>query len=100
MLQNQINGFIVYCKVAGFKNKSIESLSLRINQFNCFINRSAIDDIASIQYCHLRQFVADYKHPSIHIKKARIWALRQFYQYLTLTGQVDKNIATDLAYPG
>ena len=99
MLQNQINGFIAYCKVAGFKNKSIESLSLRINQFNCFINRSAIDDIDSIQYCHLRQFVADYKHPSIHIKKARIWALRQFYHYLTLIGQVDKNIATDLAYP-
>lgn len=99
MLENQINGFIAYCKVAGFKNKSIESLSLRINQFNCFINQSNIHDIASIQYCHLRQFIADYKQPSIHIKKARIWALRQFYHYLTLNGLVEKNIATDLAYP-
>lgn len=99
MLENQISGFIAYCKVSGFKNKSIESLSLRINQFNCFINQSNIHRIASIQYCHLRQFVADYKHPSIHIKKARIWALRQFYHYLTLTGQVKKNIASDLAYP-
>ncbi|BBO88311.1 tyrosine-type recombinase/integrase [Desulfosarcina ovata] len=99
MLENQISGFIAYCKVAGFKNKSIESLSLRINQFNCFINRSGIHDIASIQYCHLRQFVADYRQPSIHIKKARIWALRQFYHYLTLNRLVEKNIATDLAYP-
>jgi len=99
MLENQINVFIAYCKVSGFKNKSIESLSLRIRQFNCFINQSAINNIDSIQYCHLRQFIADYKQPSIHVKKARIWTLRQFYHYLTLTGQVEKNIATDLAYP-
>ncbi len=99
MLEKQINGFIAYCKVAGFKNKSIESLSLRINQFNCFINQSNIHDIASIQYYHLRQFVADYKQPSIHVKKARILSLRQFYHYLILKGQVEKNIATDLAYP-
>jgi integrase/recombinase XerC len=99
MLENQISGFIAYCKVSGFKNKSLESLSLRINQFNCFINQSGIHDATLIKYCHLRQFVADYRQPSIHIKKARIWALRQFYHYLTLTGLVEKNIATDLAYP-
>jgi integrase/recombinase XerC len=99
MLESQTNGFIAYCKVSGFKNKSIESLSFRINQFNAFINQSDITDIASIQYSHLRQFIADYKLPSIHVKKARIWALRQFYHYLMLKGQVEKNIATDLAYP-
>jgi integrase/recombinase XerC len=99
MLEKQINGFIAYCKVSGFKNKSIETLSLRINQFKAFISRSGIQNIASIQYRHLRQFVADYKQPSIHIKKARIWALRQFYHYLMLKGQVEKNIATDLPYP-
>lgn len=99
MLKEQISGFIAYCKVSGFKNKPIETLSLRLNQFNCFINQSRIQDIGSIQYCHLRQFVADYGQPSIHVKKARIWALRQFFHYLTLTEQRGKNIATDLAYP-
>jgi integrase/recombinase XerC len=82
MLKDQISGFIAYCKVSGFKNKSVETLSLRLNQFNCFINQSRIQDIGSIQYCHLRQFVADYGQPSIHVKKARIWALRQFFHYL------------------
>jgi integrase/recombinase XerC len=99
MLENQISGFIAYCKVSGFKNKSIESLSLRLNQFNCFVNQSRIQSVGTIQYCHLRQFVADFGQPSIHVKKARIWALRQFYHYLMLNGQVGENIATDMAYP-
>ena len=99
MLEKQISGFIAYCKVSGFKNKSIESLSLRLKQFNCFINHSRIQSIRTIRYCHIRQFVADYGQPSIHVKKARIWALRQFFHYLTLTGLVEKNIAIDLAYP-
>jgi len=99
MLEDQISGFIAYCKVSGFKKKSIESLSLRLKQFNRFINQSPVHDIGSIRYAHLRQFIADYGQPSIHVKKARIWALRQFYHYLTLEGLVEKNIATDLAYP-
>ena len=99
MLENQISGFIAYCKVSGFKSKSLESLSLRLNQFKHFLDQSRIPDIGSIRYRHLRRFVADYRLPSIHVKKARIWALRQFYHYLTLNGLVEKNIATDLAYP-
>jgi integrase/recombinase XerC len=99
MLENQISGFIAYCKVSGFKKKSLESLSLRLNQFNGFVNRARIQDVGSIRYAHLRQFVADYKQPSIHVKKARIWALRQFYHYLTLQERVEKNIASNLAYP-
>ena len=92
MQKNQISGFIAYCKVSGFKTKSIESLSLRLSQFNGFVNQSRIQSIRAIQYRHLRQFVADFGQPSIHVKKSRIWALRQFYHYLTLTGQVEKNV--------
>jgi len=99
MLDDQISGFIAYCKVSGFKKKSIESLSLRLNQFNRFVHQARIQDIGSIRYAHLRLFVADYGKPSIHVKKARIWSLRQFFHYLTLQGRVAKNIATDLAYP-
>ena len=42
MLDKQISGFIDYCKVSGFKDKSIESLSLRLGQFNRFIKKSGI----------------------------------------------------------
>ncbi len=51
MLKNQINGFIAYCKVAGFKNKSIESLSLRINQL-------AVSSIDPVLMTSLRSSIA------------------------------------------
>ncbi len=37
MLTEQINGFIEYCKVSGFKNKSIQALTIRLNDFNEFL---------------------------------------------------------------
>jgi integrase/recombinase XerC len=99
MLNQHISGFIAYCKVSGFKAKSIESLSMRLNEFNTFVRNEKLDKIKGITYRHLRRFVADYRNPSIHIKKARIWSLRQFYHYLKLNSHVDENIATALAYP-
>ena len=99
MLNQQISGFIAYCKVSGFKAKSIESLSMRLNEFKTFVQKAHLGKIRSITYRHLRQFVADYRKPSIHVKKARIWSLRQFYHYLKLNGHVDENIATAMPYP-
>ena len=37
MLEDKIKGFIAYCKVAGFKDKSIEALALRLNEINQFL---------------------------------------------------------------
>jgi|LGVE01.1.fsa_nt_gb integrase/recombinase XerC len=99
MLEEQINGFIEYCKVSGFRDKSIESLSIRLNQFNNFLQTARLRKIKSITYRYLSRFVADYKNPSIHVKKARIWSLRQFFHYLKLNGYVNENIATNLPYP-
>ena len=76
MLEENFKGFISYCKVAGFKEKSIETLSLRLNEFNKFLKSKRFKNIQSVTYSHLSAFVADYKSPSIHIKKARIWTLR------------------------
>ena len=72
MLEKKINGFIAYCKVAGFKEKSIETLLIRIHEFNKFLKSKRFSNIRSIKYAHLSAFVADYQSPSIHVKKARI----------------------------
>jgi len=45
MLEEKINGFISYCKVAGFKEKSIQSLSLRLNEFNKFFKSKRFKNI-------------------------------------------------------
>jgi integrase/recombinase XerC len=99
MLTVMITEFLAYCKTAGFRDKSIESLSIRLNEFKKFLQDAQVRKIPSIHYAHLSSFVADFGTPSIHVKKARIWSLRQFYHYLMFTGVVAKNPAKDLPYP-
>jgi site-specific recombinase XerD len=41
---------------------------------------------------------ADFQ-PSIHVRKSRVWTLRQFFHFLTLHRIVAQNIATALPYP-
>ena len=99
MLENKINGFIDYCKVAGFSNKSIETFSIRLKDFNKFLKSKRFSYLRSVKYTHLSTFVAKYGKPSVHVKKSRIWALRLFFHYLTLKGYLAENIATQLPYP-
>ena len=99
MLEENIKGSISFCKVAGFKEKSIETLSLRLNEFNKFLKSKRFKNIQSVTYFHLSAFVADYKSPSVYIKKARIWTLRQFFHILNLKGYLRENITTNLPYP-
>lgn len=44
MLEEKIKAFIAYCKAAGFKNKSIKTLSLRLNEFNRFLESKRSKD--------------------------------------------------------
>jgi integrase/recombinase XerC len=99
MLTEKIKRFLAYCKTAGFRDKSLESLSIRLNEFKKFIQNVGVRKVTSIRYEHLSEFVADFCAPSIHVKKARVWALRQFFHYLMLNGVVSENPAKDLPYP-
>ena len=99
MLEKQINGFIEYCKVSGFKDRSIQSLSLNLNKFKAFLSKIHVKSIKKITYRHLSTFVADYRSPSIDTKKARVWAMRQFFHYLKLHNLVEESIATAIPYP-
>jgi site-specific recombinase XerD len=74
-------------------------LTLRLNEFRQFIRSKRIKDIQSVDYSHLSAFVADYKSPSVHVKKARVWSLHQFFHLLILHGHIKENIAMDLPYP-
>jgi len=100
MLQNNITNFLQYCKNSNFSERSIESLTFRLNEFNKFIKSQNINSIQKINYQHLLQFVADYnKQPSAHIKKVRVWSLHQFFHYLKLQQVIQDNIALKLPYP-
>jgi len=99
MLHDHITRFLDYCKNADFSERSIESLNHRLTEFEKFLKTITIDSIQEIKYQHLSLFVAEYNKPSASVKKARVWALRQFFHFLKLNQIIDENIATKIPYP-
>ena len=99
MLQNNITNFIEYCKNSNFAERSIESLAFRLHEFNQFIQTQAISALQQINFQLLTQFVTDYHQPSVFVKKARVWCLRQLFHYLKLQTLINDNIALRLPYP-
>ncbi len=97
MLEIKIEHFLDYCKVSNFATRSIQSLRVRLNEFSSFIDKVPVESVQDISYRHLKEFVT--QSPSIHIKKARIWSLRQFFHFLKLNGWIKANIASDFPYP-
>ncbi len=82
MLDEEMRYFLEYCRIADFSKKSIESLSIRLNEFNKFLKTTTVIPLTDISCQHLRTFIADFKSPSVHIKKARVRSLRQFFHFL------------------
>ena len=99
MLHRHIKQFLDYCKVVDFSIRSIQALTARLNEFEIFLKSQKIRSIKRVEYRHLIDFAADFNDPSIHVTKSRVWALRQFYHFLTLHRIVSENIASGLRYP-
>jgi integrase/recombinase XerC len=99
MLHRYINPFLEYCQLADFSPRSIQALTSRLNEFKAFLKSQKIRSVKKITYQHLINFVADHKNPSIHVRKSRVWTLRQFFHFLTLHRDTQKNIALKLPYP-
>ena len=69
MLHRYINQFLGYCQLADFSVRSIQALTARLNEFEAFLKSQRIRSVKKIAYRHLIDFVADYKAPSIHVRK-------------------------------
>ena len=96
---HHIPQFIEYCQLANFSDRSIQALESRLNEFSAFLKQRQIKSFKHVGYLHLIEFAGDFQAPSVHVRKSRIWTLRQFYHFLTLNGYVAENIALQLAYP-
>jgi integrase/recombinase XerC len=99
MLQRFIQEFIGYCRLAHFSDRSIQAFTARLKELQSFLKAHQIRSVKKITYLDLVAFVADFNNPSIHVRKSRVWTLRQFYHFLELNNKVTKNIASRLPYP-
>ena len=99
MLHRYINPFLEYCQLADFSPRSIQALTARLNEFQAWMKSQKFRSVKKITYRHLIDFVADYKAPSIHVTKSRVWTLKHFFHFLTLYRHVPNNIARKLPYP-
>jgi len=84
MLHRHIKHFLDYCGMADFSIRSIQALTVRLNEFTDFLKTQPIRSVKKVRYRHLIEFAADYNRPSIHVTKSRVWTLRQldpFYSF-------------------
>ena len=95
MLRWYCSQFLAYCRMADFSARSIQALSIRLNEFQSYLKSLKIRSIKKVGYKQLVNFMAEFKNPSIHATRSRVWTLR----LLTLHRIVPENIATGLPYP-
>jgi integrase/recombinase XerC len=99
MLHRYTNQFLDYCRLSDFSIRCIQALTASLNELENFLRTRKIRSVKRVRYHHLIDFTADYNTTSIHVTKSRVWALRQFYHFLTLHRIVVEDIATALPYP-
>jgi len=98
MLQSNVTNFFRYCKIYHFSDSALEAFSTRLKEFDAFLTEHRIESIDQISYQHLIEFVAS-GNPSNHVKKVRVWTMRQFFHYLKFKKIIQRNIAKKLPYP-
>lgn len=99
MLTQLIADFIDYTEHVNFKKRSRDAVKSRLKQFTAYCESQNIQNINDITFEHLLRFISEYGHDSVHVKKSKIWALHQFFHFLTLKKIISHNIALSIPYP-
>ena len=99
MLHQYAQQFLSYCQIACFSERSLRTLTAHLKEFNAFIKSKRLKSPKEIAYAHLINFISDFKLPSVHMKKSRVWAVKQFFRFMVLNQRASRDIARDLPYP-
>jgi site-specific recombinase XerD len=98
MLYRYCRKFLKYCRFADFSDRSIQALEIRLGKFRSFVRTRKLKSIKDIKYLQLAAFTAGFNHPSVHVRKSRVFTLWQFYHFLSLHGYA-KNITKNFPTP-
>ena len=69
MLHRYCNRFLAYCQLADFSVRSIQAVTIRLNEFKAFLKSQRIGSVKKITYQLLINFVADHKDHSIYFNQ-------------------------------
>ncbi len=86
MLYLYCRKFLEYCRLAGLSIRPIQALEIRLGELRPFARTDKLKFVMDIQYLHLAAFTAEFNNPSVHVRKSRVWTVRQFYHLLSLDG--------------
>ena len=70
MLHRYCKQFLDYCQLDDFSVRSIQALTIRLNELKVFLKSQRIRLVKKITYRHLINFVADHKDHSIHLRRS------------------------------
>jgi hypothetical protein len=73
-----------YCRLPDFSNRSLQALEIRLGELRSFARNRKLKSIKNFKYLHLAAFTAEFNNPSVHVRKCRVWTLRQSYHFLPL----------------
>ena len=63
MLHRYWSQFLAYFELADFSARSIQTLSIRLNELANFLKIQRIQSVKKVRYRHLIDFTADYNAP-------------------------------------
>ncbi len=69
MLHYYCKQFLEYCELADFSVRSIQALTIRLNEFKAFLKSQRNRSFKKITYQHLINYVADQKDHSNQFNK-------------------------------
>jgi len=65
MLHGYCSQFLAYCELADFSARSIQALTIRLNELANFLKIQRIQSVKKVRYRHLIEFTADFNAPSV-----------------------------------
>jgi len=63
MLNRYCSQFLAYCQLVDFSARSIQALTIRLNELANFLKIQRIRSVKKVRYGHLIDFAADYNAP-------------------------------------